>query len=335
MTQDHQLEFSINKNTQSDFYGEFTLEPLERGYGTTVANSMRRILMTSIPGAAITSVRIDGTLHEFSTIEGVVEEVTDIIQNLKDVRFELEDNQPDKVELSFNGSSKFTAKDIDEASEQFNVLNPDLHIATVNEDANFTMELSIGVGKGYVSATHHQRIDPSIDTIFIDSIFNPVTKVRFEVLPVTLGNETMEKVILNVNTDGSTSPVDAVNHAAKVLIDFFRHFLIEKAAPVLRITHEFDEENLRIRELLSRNIDDMELSVRSHNCLQAAGIKSMKDLVSKEESEMLKYKNFGRKSLSELIEKLSEMNLSFGMDIEKFMLDSDNGAQLHAASETN
>ncbi|MFQ6676054.1 MAG: DNA-directed RNA polymerase subunit alpha [Fidelibacterota bacterium] len=323
MTRNGELTFQIDEKSLSDTYGVFYLEPLERGFGITVGNAIRRVLMTSVPGAAVISVKIDGVLHEFATIDGVKEEMAEIIQNLKRIRFKLRESKPDRVQLSFNSKGTFTGKDIDEASEQFVVMNPDQHIATLSGNANFTIELQIGVGKGYVDADEHQRIDSPIGTIYIDSIFNPVTRVNYDVEPVSSAKDSLERLVLEVHTDGTTSPRDAVNYSATLLIDHFKRFLISDAEPVLEVTQEIDDEILRIRDLLNRSIDEMELSVRSHNCLQAAGIERIADLVSKEESEMLKYKNFGRKSLSELVEKLGDMGLSFGMDVGKYMLDAE------------
>ncbi|MFQ6616603.1 MAG: DNA-directed RNA polymerase subunit alpha [Fidelibacterota bacterium] len=323
MTTNGELTFQIDEKSLSDTYAVFYLEPLERGFGITVGNAVRRVLMTSIPGAAVISVKIDGVLHEFATIDGVKEEMAEIIQNLKRIRFKLREPKPDRVQLSFNSKGEFTGKDIDEASEQFVVMNPNQHIATLNDNANFTIELQIGVGKGYMDADGHQRIDSPIGTIYIDSIFNPVTRVNYDVEPVSSAKDSLERLVLEVHTDGSTSPRDAVNYAATLLIDHFKQFLLSDAEPVLEVTHEIDDEILRVRDLLNRSIDEMELSVRSHNCLQAAGIERISDLVSKEESEMLKYKNFGRKSLSELVEKLGDMGLSFGMDVGKYMLETE------------
>lgn len=323
MAKKNEFKFQIDEKSSTNEFGRFTLEPLERGFGITIGNSIRRVLMTSIPGAAITAVRIDGVLHEFTSIDGVLEDVADVIQNLKEVRFKLNENNPDKVELSFTGKGEFTAKDLD-ISPQFKVMNPKHHIATMNEDTDFTMEIQIGVGTGYVDASSHSRVDIPIGTVFVDSIFNPVIRVNYDVQPVSSAKDSLEKLILEVNTDGTISPADSVNHAATILLNHFKQFVIAGAGAVLEVTEEVDEEIIKVRNLLERSIDEMELSVRSHNCLQAAGIDTIGGLVSKEEGEMLKYKNFGRKSLSELVEKLGEMGLQFGMDTEKYMADAEN-----------
>ena len=315
-----QLKFKLDKKTRTDSYGSFTLEPLERGAGITVGNAMRRVLLTSIPGVAVNALKIDGVLHEYATLKGVKEDVSDLIQNLKQVRFKLTDPKPDKIQLSFNGKGVFTAKDIDKASDQYEVMNTDLYIATLDNSATFTIELQLTVGKGYVDADSHQRIDSPIGMIFIDSIFNPVKQVSYDVKPVSSAKDSMEKLNLIVTTDGTISAENSVSFASRILSDYFAMFQISDDEPILEIAEDIDEESLRIRELLHRSIDEMELSVRSHNCLKAAGINTIMDLVSKEENQMLKYKNFGRKSLSELIEKLDEMELSFGMDVEKYII---------------
>tara|TARA_A100001037_G_scaffold76442_2_gene68553 strand:+ start:6677 stop:7654 length:978 start_codon:yes stop_codon:yes gene_type:complete len=315
-----QLKFKLDKKTRTDSYGSFTLEPLERGAGITVGNAMRRVLLTSIPGVAVNALKIDGVLHEYATLKGVKEDVSDLIQNLKQVRFKLNDPKPEKIQLSFNGKGVFTAKDIDKASNQYEVMNTDLYIATLDNSASFTIELQLTVGKGYVDADSHQRIDAPIGMIFIDSIFNPVKQVSYDVKPVSSAKDSMEKLNLIVTTDGTISAENSVSFASRILSDYFAMFQISDDEPILEIAEDIDEESLRIRELLHRSIDEMELSVRSHNCLKAAGINTIMDLVSKEENQMLKYKNFGRKSLSELIEKLDEMELSFGMDVEKYII---------------
>lgn len=318
-----ELKFKVDDKVRKNTYGRFTLEPLERGAGITVGNAMRRILLTSIPGAAICAVKIDGVLHEFAGLTGVKEDVADMIQNLKQVRFKLTDPKPDKIQLSFSGKGQFTAKDINDASEQYKVMNPKLVIANMNEEANFTIELQLTVGKGYVDADSHQRIDSPIGTVFIDSIFTPVTRVKYDVEPVSSAKDSLERMTLDVHTDGTITPENAVSFASRTLLDYITTFNITDEEPILEVAEEIDEDVLRVREILQRSIDEMELSVRSHNCLKAAGIDRIIDLVSKEENDMLKYKNFGRKSLSELIEKLDTMQLSFGMEVEKYMLESE------------
>lgn len=303
-----------------DIRKTFAVTPVERGYGITIGNSLRRVLLSSMPGAAITSVRIDGVLHEFSTIDGVKEDVTDIILNLKGVRFKLLESKPEKVMLNLKGPAEFKAGDIAKDNTQFEILNPDHHIATLNEDAEVNMELRIMRGRGYVTADMNKLPDYPIGTIFIDSIFSPVVRSTYEVIQLQgAENENLESLHLNVETDGSLTPEEAVNYAAKMLIDHVRIFVTEDIKLITEPESELDEEVLRIRNELRRSIDELELSVRSYNCLQAAEIKTISDLVAKEEQEMLRYKNFGRKSLTELNEKLAELGLHFGMDVEKYI----------------
>ncbi|MCF7824244.1 MAG: DNA-directed RNA polymerase subunit alpha [Candidatus Marinimicrobia bacterium] len=298
----------------------FVVGPLERGYGITIGNGLRRVLLSSMPGAAITSVRMDNVLHEFATIEGVKEDVTDIVLNLKGVRFKLLDSNPDKVQLNLKGPHVFTAGDINTGDAQFEILNPDHHIATLNEEADLSIELRVQRGRGYVPAVQNKLPDYPIGTIFIDSIFSPVVKASHEVIQLQgAEDEDLEMLELTVETDGSLAPQEAVNYAAKMLIDHVRIFVTEDIKLITEPESEIDEEVLRIRNELKRSIDELELSVRSYNCLQAAEIKNISDLVSKEEQEMLRYKNFGRKSLTELNEKLSELGLHFGMDIDKYI----------------
>jgi len=298
----------------------FIVGPLERGYGITIGNGLRRVLLSSMPGAAITSIRMDNVLHEFGMIAGVKEDVTDIILNLKGVRFKLLDSNPDKVQLTLKGPHVFTAGDIKNGEDQFEILNPDLHIATLNDEAELVIEIRIQRGRGYVPADQNKLPDYPIGTIFIDSIFSPVVRAKYVVTQLQGGeDEDLEMLDLDVETDGSLNPEEAVNYAAKMLIDHVRVFVTEDIKLITEPESEIDEEVLRIRNELKRSIDELELSVRSYNCLQAAEIKSISDLVSKEEQEMLRYKNFGRKSLTELNEKLSELGLHFGMDIDKYM----------------
>ncbi|MCF7921351.1 MAG: DNA-directed RNA polymerase subunit alpha [Candidatus Marinimicrobia bacterium] len=299
----------------------FIVGPLERGYGVTIGNGLRRVLLSSMPGAAITSVRMDNVLHEFATIKGVKEDVTDIVLNLKGVRFKLLESNPDKVQLTIKGPHLFTAADINNAGGgQFEILNPDHHIATLNEDAELSIELRVQRGRGYVPADENKLPDYPIGTIFIDSIFSPVVRTTYEVIQLQgAEDEDLEMLELEIETDGSLAPQEAANYAAKMLIDHVRIFVTEDIKLITEPESEIDEEVLRIRNELKRSIDELELSVRSYNCLQAAEIKNISDLVSKEEQEMLRYKNFGRKSLTELNEKLAELGLHFGMDIDKYM----------------
>ena len=315
------LELKVDFKEQSKLgdNGSFSLQPLERGYGTTIGNAMRRVLLTSIPGAAITHVKIDGVQHEFSTIEGVKEDVADIIMNLKKVRFKLMDNAPDKVTLSITGKKSFTAQDIQNASDQFEVLNPEEYITEVNSKGKLDIELRIGIGKGYVPSEANDIPNLPVGTLSIDSIFNPVTNVTFNIQPVPGAKDPIEILSLDVETDGSITAKDAVSYTATYLREHFKFIEAISNPSVLEISDGVSDETMALRKLLNQTIDEMELSVRSYNCLQAAGIKYIHELVSKEENQMLKYKNFGRKSLTELVEKLDSMGLHFGMEVNKIM----------------
>jgi len=313
------LDFKLNVETKSssDTHGKFLFQPLDRGFGVTLGNALRRVLLTSIPGAAITNVKMDGVLHEFSTIKGIKEDVADIIMNLKGVRFKLFENRPDKVHIKLSGKHIFTAKDIQDKSDQFEILNPDHYITELNGDGNIDMELLLGVGKGYVSSEENEIPNASIGMISIDSIFNPVTKVTFSINPLPGAKEDQESLSIEIFTDGSITSKDAISHAATVLVKHLTFVEAISKPEVLEITEGISEEKVAMQKLLNSTIDEMELSVRSYNCLQTAGIKYIHELVSREENEMLKFKNFGRKSLTELIEKLSNVGLSFGMDVEE------------------
>ena len=319
MANENDLKIKTEDKSLTDTYGKFSIQPLERGYGVTVGNALRRVLLTSLPGAAITNVKIEGVLHEFSTISGVKDDMADIVQNLKGVRFKLSDSKVDNVKIRLKGKHVFTAADIQDATDQFEILNPDHYITEINAKGSIELEIRIGVGKGYVPSEDNELPNAPIGTLAIDSIFNPVTKVTYNVQPVPGAKDPIEILNVEVETDASVTPQDAISYSATVLIDHFR--LVEALAKpeVLEVTEQISEEVIKIRNLLNLTIDEMELSVRSHNCLQAAGIKYIYELVSKEESEMLKYKNFGRKSLTELVEKLDEMGISFGMDVDKYL----------------
>ena len=314
-----ELNVDFKEESKSGDNGSFSLQPLERGYGTTIGNAMRRVLMTSIPGAAITHVKIEGVQHEFSTIDGVKDDVADIIMNLKKIRFKLMDNEPDKVALSLKGKKSFTAKDIQDASDQFTVLNPDEYITEVNSKGKLDIELRIGIGKGYVPSEDNDKPNLPVGTLSIDSIFNPVTNVTFNVQPVPGAKDPIEILSLDVTTDSSITAKDAISYSATYLREHFKFIEAISNPSVLEISDGVSDETMALRKLLNQTIDEMELSVRSYNCLQAAGIKFIHELVSKEENQMLKYKNFGRKSLTELVEKLDSMGLHFGMAVEKIM----------------
>ena len=316
---EYEVKVNTDEKSLTNTYGKFIIQPLERGYGVTVGNALRRVLMTTLPGAAITNVKVEGVLHEFSTISGIKDDMSDIIQNLKGVRFKLSDSDVDNVKLKLKGKKIFTAQDIQNATEQFEVLNTDHYITEINSKGALEMELRIGVGKGYLPSEENELPNAPIGTLAIDSIFNPVTKVTFDVQPVPGAKDPIEILNIEITTDGSITPKDAISHSATVLIKHLQ--LVEAIAnpEVLEVTEKISEEIINIRNLLNLTIDEMELSVRSHNCLQAAGIKFIYELVSKEENEMLKYKNFGRKSLTELVEKLDEMGISFGMEVDKYL----------------
>ena len=316
---DYKLKVKTEKKSLTKTYGKFVIQPLERGYGVTLGNALRRVLLTSLPGAAITNVKVENVLHEFSAIPGVKDDMSDIIQNLKGVRFKLSDSDVDNVNISLKGKSVFTAGDIQKATDQFKVLNKKHYITELNSKGNLKIELRIGVGKGYVRAEENELPNAPIGTLAIDSIFNTVKKVSYNVQPVRGAKDPIEILSIELETDGSVTPEDAISFSATVMMDHLR--LVESIAKpeVLEVTEKISEEIIKVRNLLNLTIDEMELSVRSHNCLQAAGIKYIYELVSKEESEMLKYKNFGRKSLTELVEKLDEMGINFGMDVDKYL----------------
>ena len=314
-----ELKVNYNDEVNDGNTGTFVVQPLERGYGTTLGNAMRRVLLTSIPGAAITHVKIEGVQHEFSSLTGVKEDVADIIMNLKKIRFQLMDNTPDKVTLTLKGKKVFTAQDIQDASDQYNILNPDEYITEINSKGKLELELRIGIGKGYVPSEENDLPNLTVGTLSIDSIFNPVTNVTFDVSPVPGAKEPIEILTIDVETDGSITAKDAISYSATYLREHLKFIEAISNPSVLEISDGVSEETMELRKLLNQTIDEMELSVRSYNCLQAAGIKYIQELVSKEENQMLKYKNFGRKSLTELVEKLDTMGLHFGMEVEKIM----------------
>jgi DNA-directed RNA polymerase subunit alpha len=313
----------LEQSTATPTFGRFVLQPLEKGFGVTIGNSMRRVLLSSLPGTAVTAIRIEGIQHEFSTVKGVVEDVADFILNLKQVRLKPINKKATKVVLQVKGPGELKAGDIQKFTEEMEVLNPELHLATLNKDANFELELRVGRGKGYVPSDENKSPDQPLGTIAIDAIFTPIRNVRFLVEPTRVGGQTdFEKLILEIETDGSITPEEGVTHAGKILRDHLQLFINFGVAPEAeKVETEQEVETARVRKILKMSVDELELSVRSHNCLRSANIKTIADLVRRTESELLKFRNFGRKSLAELSEIVEQHNLTFGMDVDKYLKD--------------
>ncbi|MFW6244307.1 MAG: DNA-directed RNA polymerase subunit alpha [Fibrobacterota bacterium] len=300
-------------------HAQVIVEPLERGWGHTIGNSLRRIMLSSLQGAAVVSVRIDGASHEYSTLEGVVEDVTDIILNIKQLRLKLVSDEDATLRLEVSGEGEVKASDI-EKNPDVEILNPDLHLATINSDAKLKIEMRVSDGRGYVPAELNKREDDPVGTIPIDALFSPVTKVNYVVENTRVGQRTdLDKIIFDIWTDGSLSVDDAIGYGAKLLYDHLEKFInIEGEFEPVEETVR-DEKTEKLRQLLKMRVDELELSVRSNNCLRAANIHTLADLVRNQESDMLKYKNFGRKSLIELNQVLTNLGLTFGMDVDRIM----------------
>lgn len=313
----------------TDFEGKFEFRPLEPGYGLTVGNALRRVLLSSLEGYAITSVRIEGVEHEFSTISGVVEDVTEIILNLKQVRFkrQIEDIDNESVSISLSGKDKITAGDFQKSISGFQVLNPDLVICNLDSKTTINMELSIEKGRGYVPAEENKKSNAPIGTIFTDSIYTPVKNVKYAIENFRVEQKTdYEKLVFEIITDGSIHPKDALTEAAKTLIHHFMLFSDERItleADEIAQTESYDEESLHMRQLLKTKLVDMDLSVRALNCLKAAEVDTLGDLVSFNKNDLMKFRNFGKKSLTELDELVANKNLTFGMDLTKYKLDKE------------
>ncbi len=307
------LEFETDSLTNT--YGKFSAEPFERGFGTTIGNSLRRVLLSSLEGAAVTSIRIENVLHEFSSVPGVVEDVTDIILNIKKLRFKMHTDKPKTISIDVEGPGAVYGSHIDTDAD-IEILTPDLLIATLDKDTRFTMEMTVKKGRGYVSSEKNKEPDMPIGVVPVDSIYSPIQKVNYWVESARVGQETdYDKLIMEVLTDGSVSPDDAVAYAAKILKDHLGIFInFEEEGEIIET--EAEEVEDKFNENLLRSVNELELSVRSANCLKNANIKTIADLVQKSEGEMLKTKNFGRKSLNEIKEILTEMGLSFGMKID-------------------
>lgn len=308
----------VDPDTLTGTYAKFSAEPFERGFGTTLGNSIRRVLLSSLQGAAIVSVRIKGVVHEFSAVPGVTEDVTDIILNLKGVKLKLHDSDSRNVRIVKKGSGPITAGDI-VTDSHVEILNPDHHIATCNKEADIEIDMVVKMGKGYVPAERNRDEDAPVGTIPIDAIFSPVKKVNYAVTNARVGQITdYDKLTLELVTDGSVRPDDAVAYAAKILKDQLQIFINFDEVEEEVVVVESEESPSRINENLYRSVEELELSVRSANCLKNADIKLIGDLVQKTEAEMLKTQNFGRKSLNEIKDILAEMGLSLGMTLDNF-----------------
>ena len=308
-------KIEMDEKSATERYARFVIEPLERGFGITVGNALRRVLLSSLRGAAVSAVKLDGALHEFCALNGIYEDTTQIVQNLKQVRFKVHGEGPKRGSLTHKGKGEVKAADV-RVDHEVEVLNPDQHIATLNDEGELNAEIEISLGRGYVAADQHQTGERPIGTLAVDSLFSPVHKVNYTVEQTRIGQRIdYDKIILDIWTDGSVSPRDALSHAAKILKDHFSLFVGFEEDEVTGEESEPDEDSLRLKKLLDKSVEELELSVRSSNCLRAANMNTLADLVTKSESEMLKYRNFGRKSLKEIQDVLSEMGLSFGMDL--------------------
>jgi DNA-directed RNA polymerase subunit alpha len=311
----------------TDTFGRFEFRPLEPGYATTIGNALRRILLSSLEGFAITSIRIEGVAHEFDTIPGVIESVVDIILNLKQVRLKrmIEEEESESATVTVSGKQEFTAADLSKSLSSFTVLNPDLHICTMEPSVKIVMDFTVGKGRGYVPADENKDENAPVGTIAIDSIYTPIKNVNFAREDWRVEQKTdYEKLIIEITTDGSIHPKEALKEAATILIQHFMLFSDSKItleAPVEVDTKELDEESLRMRHLLLTKLSDMELSVRALNCLKAANIETFADLVSHQRSELMKFRNFGKKSLNEIDLLVDRLKLNFGMDISKYNIE--------------
>ena len=313
----------------NDKVGKFEFRPLEPGFGVTIGNALRRILLSSLDGFAINTIRIDGVEHEFSSVPGVKEDVTNIILNLKQVRFRqvVDEFENEKVSITVENTTEFKAGDIDKYLTGFEVLNPDLVICHLDSKAAMQIDITINKGRGYVPADENREFCTDVNVLPVDSIYTPIRNVRYSVEPYRVEQKTdYDKLVIEVTTDGSIAPKDALKEAAKILIHHFMLFSDEKITlenPELEGNEEFDEEILHMRQLLKTKLVDMNLSVRALNCLKAADVETLGDLVQYNKTDLLKFRNFGKKSLSELDDLLESLNLSFGTDISKYKLNQD------------
>jgi DNA-directed RNA polymerase subunit alpha len=313
----------------NDFKGVFEFRPLEPGFGITIGNALRRILLSSLEGYAITSVRIEGVEQEFSSIKGVIEDVTDIILNLKQIRFkhQIDGENSEKAHIVIGGQDVFKADDINRFLSVFQVLNPELEICHMDPSVKITLEISVDKGRGYVPADENKVLNAPVNTIFIDSIHTPIKNVKFAIENYRVEQKTdYEKLVLEITTDGSIQPKEALKESAKILIQHFMLFSDEKISidnEEKTVTEEFDETSLHIRQLLKTKLVDMDLSVRALNCLKAADVETLGDLVAFNKNDLLKFRNFGKKSLTELEELVKSKTLEFGMNVAKYKLDKE------------
>ena len=306
--------------------GDFEFRPLEPGYGLTIGNALRRVLLSSLEGFAITSVKIKGVDHEFSSIKGVVQDVTEIILNLKQVRFkqQINDVEEESATIVLKNQKSFTAKDIANSLSSFQVLNPEVLICEMDSSVNFEIEILIEKGRGYVSAEENENDEASIGTISLDSIFTPIRNVKYNIDNYRVGQKTdYEKLNITIETDGSIDPKQALTEASKILIQHFLLFSDEKINLENEISDDFDEDTLHMRQLLKTELTDFGLSVRALNCLKTAEVYTLGELVSYKKSDMLKFRNFGKKSLSELEDLIEEKGLTFGFDVSKYNLENE------------
>lgn len=308
----------INEDSLTSSYGMFTVQPLERGFGTTIGNALRRVLLSSIEGAAVKAIRVKGVQHEFSVVQGVVEDMTEIVLNLKEVNLRMHSEEDKQLRIDKAGPGALTAAEL-EVDAEVEVMNPDQHIASLDKDGHLELDITVGNGRGYVLAEENNVADPATDTIMLDSAFSPIRKVHYEVDNARVGQQTdYDKLTLTVWTNGTVRPDDAVSHAAKILKDHLELFIHFEEEPEEEYEEVIDEDTQRVASQLQMPVEELELSVRSANCLKAADILTLEDLVQKTETEMLKFRNFGRKSLNELTAILEGMGLQFGMDIAKY-----------------
>ena len=323
----------IDEDSISDHYGLFTVQPLERGFGATIGNALRRVLLSSVEGAAVKAIKVEGVQHEFTVVEGVSEDITEIVLNLKEVCIRVHSNDDKLLHVKKEGPGELTAADL-QVDSDIEVMNPDKHIATLDKDGVLDMEITVGKGRGYVLAEANKQAEQPMGTIVLDAAFSPIRKVHYDIGNARVGQQTdYDKLSLEVWTNGVVAPDDAVAHAAKILKDHLELFINFEEEPVEEEENVVDEETRRIGTLLKMQVDELELSVRSANCLTAANIMTLGDLVQRTESEMLKFRNFGRKSLNELTAILESLGIAFGMDMSNYQEVEDMPEQMAALDD--